>query len=84
MGNDHGFDHWDHLEFRSSETTGGTHRPDGGGQLSDYQLQHTDWVTVSIHYPNGHVETRTFVGPFNDMEDLEYDIQEWWDSEGGS
>lgn len=37
---------------------------------------------MSVHYPNGHVETRVFVGPFNDMEDLEYDIQEWWDSDG--
>jgi hypothetical protein len=23
-----------------------------------------------------------FVGPFNDMDDLEDDIQEWWDSDG--
>jgi hypothetical protein len=81
VANDRGYDHWDHLEFGVSMTTGGSHR-EPTDDLSDYQLVHTDWAVVTMVYPDGHRESRTFVGPWNDLDDLEDDIQEWWDSEG--
>jgi propanediol utilization protein len=82
VANSHGFEEWDHLEVTTwTDVYGNTYQGDYSlDQPGDYQS--ADWITVAIHYPDGSVETRNFVGPFNDEDDLEQDIQEWWDSEG--
>lgn len=41
------------------------------------QLQNADRVEVTIRYPDGTEDTRWFGGPWEDYDDVWYDVIEW-------
>lgn len=82
MANSHGFEEWDHLTIERWTDVYGNEYEGTEGIHSDDDFAEADWMQVGIHYPDGSVEYRNFVGPWNDEEHFYDDIQEWWDSDG--
>lgn len=78
---------WDPTTFELGvhqirDTEGTTH--DWGGidifSVPVEDLQSADMVSVEVFYPDGTSDTRWFAGPWDDYDDLWYDVYDWYEN----
>jgi hypothetical protein len=83
-GNSRGYD-WDDTSYviENYQTIYGVyigqHTTQGEESVHPSDFADVDWATVTVVYPDGHMETRTFVGPWDDLDQFEDEIEEWYE-----
>ena len=50
----------------------------GATSVEPRDFHRVDWLTATVVYPDGHMETRTIVGPFDDYEDFDAVVEAWF------
>lgn len=79
--NDRGYDPGElELEVANYATVSGdfydvTDDPSHAPTDDDYHRM--DWATFQVTYPDGHVELRTLIGPWEDYEEFEASFLDW-------
>lgn len=78
---------WDPSDFelgvdRIRDVTGST--TDWAGldifNLPVEELQNADAALITIIYPDGMTDTRWFAGPWDDYDNLWYDVYDWYEN----